>query len=71
MQSLYCDKYGGAGSSRRGVGGVGGTGPAKDLLNEKFGCSLGPGAIKYPGPALALDGPVEEATYGFIALLEP
>ena len=28
---------------------VGGPGPAKVSLNEKIDCSLGPGAMKYPG----------------------
>ena len=31
-----------------GVVGVGGPGPAKVLFNEKFDCSFGPSAIKYP-----------------------
>ena len=41
----------------RGVGEVGGPGPAKILFHEEIDCSLGPGAMKYLGPALALDGP--------------
>ena len=36
------------GPSRGGVGGVGGSRPAKVFRNEKFDCSLGPSAIKYP-----------------------
>ena len=32
-----------------GVGGVGGLGPAKVLFSVETDCTLGPGAMKYPG----------------------
>ena len=32
----------------RGVSVVGGPGPAEVIFNEKFDCSLGSGAMKYP-----------------------
>ena len=49
--AIHGHTFGGGVGNRtveKGVSGVRGPGPAKVLLNEKFDCSLGPSAIKYP-----------------------